>query len=105
MIAHERLALRHRFVPTLLRPPHPRPTFVTMANAPLLGPGWGELVALICPTTQAIFRIFRIMRRSCIAVRAKQCVAIYFPAEMVFSSKAFGKLAKANDVKRCVANG
>jgi hypothetical protein len=24
----------------------------------------------------------------------------YFPAEMVFSSKAFGKLAKANDVKR-----
>ncbi len=38
--------------PTLPRPPHPIPTFVTMANAPLLGTGWGELLSLICPTGQ-----------------------------------------------------
>ena len=29
--------------PTLPRPPQPVPTFVTMANAPLLGTGWREL--------------------------------------------------------------
>ena len=29
--------------PTLPRPPHPAPTFVTMANAPRLGTGWREL--------------------------------------------------------------
>jgi len=44
----------------------PGPRSVTMANAPLPGPGWGELVPLICPTAQAIFRIFRIIRRSCV---------------------------------------
>jgi hypothetical protein len=43
-------ALRTFARPTLPRPPHPAPTFVTMANAPLLGPGWGELLELICPT-------------------------------------------------------
>src|SRR6266481_2841538 len=42
-------ALRTFARPTLPRPPHPAPTFVTMANAPLLGPGWGELLELICP--------------------------------------------------------
>jgi hypothetical protein len=34
----------------LPRPPHPAPTFVTMANAPLCGTGWHELVEMICPT-------------------------------------------------------
>ena len=29
--------------PTLPRPPQPAPTFVTMANAPLVGTGWREL--------------------------------------------------------------
>jgi hypothetical protein len=29
----------------LRRPPHPRPTFVTMADAPLVGTGW----LLMCP--------------------------------------------------------
>jgi hypothetical protein len=38
---------------TLLRPPHPIPTLVTMANAPLLGTGWGELLPVICPTAKA----------------------------------------------------
>src|ERR1700682_4487290 len=38
---------------TLPRPPHPIPTFVTMANAPLLGTGWGELLPVICPTAKA----------------------------------------------------
>jgi hypothetical protein len=33
-IAHERLALRSPCAPALPRPPHPVPTFVTMANAP-----------------------------------------------------------------------
>jgi len=42
MIAHEELALRHRFAPTPLRPPHPRPTFATMANAPLSRAGMGQ---------------------------------------------------------------
>jgi len=46
-------ALQFRFAPPLLRPPHPQPTFVTMANAPLLGPGWGELLPVICPTAKA----------------------------------------------------
>ena len=36
--------------PTLSRPPHPVPALVTMANAPLLGTGWRECLALICPT-------------------------------------------------------
>src|SRR4029079_7210308 len=35
MIAHGRPALRPQSRPTLSRPPHPVPTFVTMANAPL----------------------------------------------------------------------
>jgi hypothetical protein len=34
LIAHERLALRHRFAPTLPRPPHPCPTFVTTRDRP-----------------------------------------------------------------------
>jgi hypothetical protein len=46
-------ALRTFARPTLPRPPHPIPTFVTMANAPLLGTGWGELLSLICPTGSA----------------------------------------------------
>src|ERR1700730_554639 len=33
-IAHERLALRHRCAPTLPRPPHPYPTFVTTRDRP-----------------------------------------------------------------------
>jgi len=36
-----------------LRPPHPVPTFVTMANVPLSGTGWRELIELICPTRKA----------------------------------------------------
>jgi hypothetical protein len=43
-------ALRTFARPTLPRPPRPAPTFVTMANAPLLGTGWGKLLSLICPT-------------------------------------------------------
>jgi hypothetical protein len=35
LIAHGRTALRPQARPTLPRPPHPAPTFVTMANAPL----------------------------------------------------------------------
>jgi hypothetical protein len=32
----------------------PHPTFVTIAKRPSLrGAGWGELVALICPTAKA----------------------------------------------------
>src|SRR3984893_18202738 len=31
----------------------PYPTFVTMANAPLFGTGWRELVEMICPTSKA----------------------------------------------------
>jgi hypothetical protein len=31
----------------------PCPTFVTIMIRPSWGPGWGELVALICPTGQA----------------------------------------------------
>ena len=38
---------------TLPRPPHPAPTFVTMANAPLFGTEWLKLVEVICPTGQA----------------------------------------------------
>jgi hypothetical protein len=52
-IAHGKTALQSVCAPTLPRPPHPVPTFVTMANAPLLGPGWGELVSVICPTAEA----------------------------------------------------
>jgi hypothetical protein len=33
----------HTSRPTLPRPPQPVPTFVTLANAPLLGTGWREL--------------------------------------------------------------
>jgi hypothetical protein len=36
--------------PTLPRPPHPVPTFVTMANAPLLEDETAKLIVLICPT-------------------------------------------------------
>jgi hypothetical protein len=36
-IAHGKPALRKQAHPTLPRPPHPVPTFVTMANAPLEG--------------------------------------------------------------------
>ncbi|MGA7942111.1 MAG: hypothetical protein WCA43_19685, partial [Bradyrhizobium sp.] len=40
------------------RPSHPRPTFVTMRNAPLGGHGTAGLLKLICPTTQVhIFRM------------------------------------------------
>ena len=39
--------------PTLPRPPHPVPTFVTMANAPLLGDETARLIVLICPTREA----------------------------------------------------
>src|SRR6202171_3593854 len=39
--------------PTLPRPPHPVPTFVTMANAPLLGDETARLIVLICPTGEA----------------------------------------------------
>jgi hypothetical protein len=41
------------FTPTLPRPPHPVPTFVTMANAPLLGDETARLIVLICPTGEA----------------------------------------------------
>jgi hypothetical protein len=36
-------ALQLRSRPTLPRPPHPVPTFVTMANAPCSGTGWASL--------------------------------------------------------------
>ena len=36
--------------PTLPRPPHPVPTFVTMANAPLCGDEMAQVIVLICPT-------------------------------------------------------
>src|SRR3954462_15076331 len=51
-IAHGRPALRKQARPTLPRPPHPVPTFVTMANAPF-GTGWRKLVVLICPAGKA----------------------------------------------------
>src|SRR5260370_1344656 len=51
--SRDKPALRLPCAPTLPRPPHPVPTFVTMANAPLLGPGWDELVSVICPTAKA----------------------------------------------------
>jgi hypothetical protein len=38
---------------TLPRPPHPVPTFATMANAPLFATEWLKLVEVICPTAQA----------------------------------------------------
>src|SRR3984957_9082448 len=38
---------------SLPRPLHPAPTFVTMANAPLIEVGRGELVKMICPTAKA----------------------------------------------------
>ncbi len=50
VIAHRKPALRFRCTPTLPRPPHPVPTFVTMANAPLLGDETARLIVLICPT-------------------------------------------------------
>jgi hypothetical protein len=37
----------------LPRPSRPGPTFVTTAKRPSCGPGWRELVALICPTRKA----------------------------------------------------
>jgi hypothetical protein len=49
-IAHGKPALRFRFAPDAAASIASRPTFVTMANAPLLGTGWGELLELICPT-------------------------------------------------------
>jgi hypothetical protein len=45
-------ALRRQARPTLPRPPHPIPTFVTMANAPPRDRTAGLLV-LICPTAKA----------------------------------------------------
>ena len=36
--------------PTLPRPPHPTPTFVTMANAPSLRDETAGVIVLICPT-------------------------------------------------------
>src|SRR4029077_7392554 len=50
LIAHERLALRSFCAPTLPRPPHPLPRFVTIAIRPSCRERTGELVALICPT-------------------------------------------------------
>ena len=50
LIAHERLALRSPCAPTLPRPPHPLPRFVTTAIRPSFRERMGELVALICPT-------------------------------------------------------
>jgi hypothetical protein len=41
--AHGRPPCEHLSRLTLPRPPQPAPTFVTMANAPLLGTGWREL--------------------------------------------------------------
>jgi hypothetical protein len=43
-------ALRSLARPTLPRPPHPTPTFVTMANAPSLRGETAEFILLICPT-------------------------------------------------------
>src|SRR6267154_5642573 len=52
-IAHEvHLALRSPACAMLSRPPHPIPTFVTMANAPPRDRTAGLLV-LICPTAKA----------------------------------------------------
>jgi hypothetical protein len=45
--------------PTLPRPPHPVPTFVTMANAPLLGDETARLIVLICPTGEAEYFLAR----------------------------------------------
>src|SRR4051794_40891175 len=52
-IAHEvHLALRRPARAMLPRPPHPAPTLVTMADAPLRA-GTAGVLALICPTTKA----------------------------------------------------
>src|SRR5260370_20394074 len=53
VLAHGKPPCEHTCAPTLPRPPHPRPTSVTIAIRPSCGPGWRELVALICPTGQA----------------------------------------------------
>ena len=41
-LAHGKPPCKHNSRATLPRPPLPVPTFVTMANAPLLGTGWRE---------------------------------------------------------------
>ena len=42
------------------RPPHPYPTFRDDREAPLLiGPGWREVLEMICPTPQAKMRATR----------------------------------------------
>jgi hypothetical protein len=43
VLAHGRPPCEHLSRLTLPRPPQPAPTFVTMANAPLLGTGWRAL--------------------------------------------------------------
>ena len=45
VFAHGKPPCEHLSRLTLPRPPQPAPTFVTMANAPLLGTGWQELYA------------------------------------------------------------
>jgi hypothetical protein len=42
MLTHGKPPCEHPSRLTLPRPPQPAPTFVTMANAPLLGTGWRE---------------------------------------------------------------
>src|SRR3954470_3486636 len=50
-IAHGQNPPCHRLArPTLPRPPHPRPTSVTIAIRPSGGPETGEVLKLICPT-------------------------------------------------------
>jgi hypothetical protein len=50
LLAHGKPPCEHLRARRSPRPPHPAPTFVTMANAPLSGTGWGELLPVICPT-------------------------------------------------------
>jgi hypothetical protein len=52
VVAHERTRPANNLRADAAASTASRPTFVTMANAPLLGPGWGELLSLICPTHQ-----------------------------------------------------
>ena len=48
--AHGRSALQSQARPTLPRPPHPLPRFVTIAIRPSCRERMGEIVSLICPT-------------------------------------------------------
>jgi hypothetical protein len=52
LLAHGKPPCEHTRADAIASTASP-PTFVTTRDAPLAGKGWGELVALICPTAKA----------------------------------------------------